>query len=152
MRNLTILWLDDVRDPYKYLSKKSKTGAFLRNKEFYDSLMSQYDVDFIWVKNFEEFASFIEKNGLPEFVSFDHDLGAGLKKGLDCAEWLIGYCRQRNLKLPKFFVHSANPNGQREINALLNNALHEGKVIRLSEGQFRRIILETVKQNMEILM
>ena len=119
---LNVLWLDDMRDPNKYFNKKSQSGAFVRNKQFYDQLMSRYNVNFIWVKNYEEFTNFILQNGLPQFVSFDHDLGAGLKKGLDCANWLIEYCRKTGNPLPKFFVHSANPNGQREINAVLNNA------------------------------
>ena len=133
MSNLTILWLDDMRDPYKYLNKKSKSNTFIRNKEYYDSLLQQYDVNFIWVKNFDEFTGYILKNGLPQFISFDHDLGAGLKKGLDCANWLISYCEKTGNKLPMFYVHSANPNGQREINGVLNsykNSFNFNKIVK----------------------
>ena len=120
MEKITILWLDDMRDPTKYLTKKSNSNTFFRNKAFYDDLMSKYDINFIWVKNFNEFTDFILNKGLPQFISFDHDLGAGLPKGLDCAKWLIEYCKKTGSKLPMFYVHSANPNGQREINNLLN--------------------------------
>ena len=145
---MTILWLDDVRDPYKYLSKKSDSGAFQRNKAFYDKLLSNGNVDFVWVKNFEEFTGYILRNGIPEFVSFDHDLGKGLKKGLDCARWLQEYCRESGQPFPKFFVHSANPNGQREINGLLNsvNESMKKKRIRLNEDILRRIIRESLQE------
>jgi len=34
------------------------------------------DVIFDVVRNYQQFVQYIEHNGLPEFVSFDHDLGA----------------------------------------------------------------------------
>ena len=136
MRKLTILWLDDIRNPYKYLSKKSSSGTFVRNKQFYDGLMSKYDVDFIWVKNFDEFTNFILDNGLPQFVSFDHDLGAGLQKGAVCAKWLVEYCKKNGKKLPMFYVHSANPNGQREINGILKSFVSENKILREAQKIF----------------
>ena len=153
---MTILWLDDMRNPYKYLSANKNTDTFLRNKKFYDDLMRKTDIDFVWVKNIEEFSNYILKNGLPEFVSFDHDLGKGLPKGLDCAKWLIDYCRKTNNRLPKFYVHSANPNGQREINAILNNALTESKankmaLIRLTEEDLHQIIKEAVNRCLAIM-
>lgn len=57
----------------------------------------------------------IEKRGLPEFVSFDFDLGAtansvttGKKNGLDCAIFLLETRMEEHAKLPKWYVHSAN--------------------------------------------
>lgn len=146
MKHLQVLWLDDMRDPNKYFTKKSETGAFLRNKAFYDKLFSNYSINFIWVKNFEQFVKYILENGLPQFVSFDHDLGKGEKKGYDCAKWLMNYCQKTNQCLPKFFVHSANRNGIETINALLNSNLTESKVIRISEGRLSGIIVEAVKK------
>jgi len=145
---MTVLWLDDMRDPYKYFNKKSDSGAFVRNKGFYDDLFSKYDIDFIWVKNFEEFTDYILKNGIPEFVSFDHDLGKGLRKGLDCAQWLQEYCRKSGQPFPKYFVHSANPNGRREIEALLSAAINESKkrVITLNEDTLRNIVKKVVNE------
>jgi len=55
MNELTILWLDDQRDPYRYFDKKSESSAFLRNKQFYDDLIKQYNVNFVWVKNWERY-------------------------------------------------------------------------------------------------
>ena len=130
-RNLTVLWLDDQRNPYKYLSAKKTSDAFIRNKLFYDKLLKQYNVNFIWVKNIYQFINYIRTNGLPNFVSFDHDLnnrggGEGLSdeqklnnNGVQCAKWLVNYCKQNKYPLPKFYVHSANPKHGPEINKVL---------------------------------
>lgn len=90
----------------------------------------KYDaVNFIWVRNFDEFTNYIKKNGLPEFISFDRDLkkGNGIDKSLeyqngeDCAKWLVDYCKEHNEEIPNYFVHSANKNGQRNIPEILEN-------------------------------
>lgn len=120
---ITVLWLDDMRDPNKYLNKKAdkESGALYNNLSFYQKFKEEYNPEFVWVKTFEEFTNYILKNGVPEFVSFDHDLGKGLKKGAECALWLKQYCRENNKPLPKFYAHSANPNGRKEINSLLSS-------------------------------
>ena len=143
MNNLTILWLDDIRDPYKYFKKKPNSETFIKNKQYYDNLLKSNNVNFIWVKNFDEFTNFILNNGLPQFISFDHDLGAGLKKGYDCAKWLIDYCIETNSNLPQFYVHSANPNGQREINGILNN--FKKTFIKENIFNFNNIVNEILK-------
>lgn len=74
------------------------------------------------VYNYEEFILYIEKNGLPDIISFDHDLGIG-NSGYDCAKWLVDYCLDKNLQLPKYLVHSQNPVGKENIEYLLNNFL-----------------------------
>lgn len=147
--NLTILWLDDVRNPYKYLDKKNNSNTFLRNKNFYDNLKKQYNINFIWVKNIEQFSDYIVKHGLPEMISFDHDLGAGLPKGLDCAKWLVNYCRKTKQTLPKCFVHSANPNGQREIKNILKinngNVIMENKIY-ITESDITKMVQCVLKR------
>ena len=61
------------------------------------------DGDWVIVRSYNEFISHIKQYGLPEFISFDHDLAdehyAGEnyknfkeKTGLDCARWLLVYC------------------------------------------------------------
>ena len=32
--------------------------------------------------------------------------------GLGCAKWLVEHCHTYNLKLPKYYCHSANPVGK----------------------------------------
>lgn len=75
---------------------------------------------FSGVKSYLEFTDFILKNGLPEFISFDHDLGEE-KTGYDCAKWLVEYCMNNKFPLPEFFVHSQNPVGKENIQRLLDN-------------------------------
>lgn len=80
--------------------------------------------------------------GLPDAICFDHDLGdcveldareRGLSKkearklkqqektGMDCAKWLVDYCIDNKLKLPKWNVQSANPCGKENIISLLKS-------------------------------
>lgn len=94
------------------------------------------------VVNYDRFKEWILTNGLPEIVSFDHDLAdehytmsfedwnegsseqLGVERtGLDCAKFLVEYCVEHNLKLPLFNVHSQNPVGRRNIQEYLNNAV-----------------------------
>jgi len=124
----TLLWLDDIRNPFLNLEGKVPEG---------------YTVH--WVLNFDEFTQYITKYGLPSAISFDHDLADEHytpemywhdynvskeyqesrnyteKTGKDCANWLVNYCLDNNLNLPKWFVHSANPVGADNIKYLLIN-------------------------------
>ena len=51
-------------------------------------------VDFDRVYDYEGFTEYILQKGLPDFISFDHDLGEG-KSGYDCAKFLIDYCLEK---------------------------------------------------------
>lgn len=115
-----VTWVDDVR--YSQLS-------------------------WVIVRSYDEFVTFIEDCGLPEFVSFDHDLAdehyqtllnaveyevddGDLKKtftvmentGYTCAKWLVEYCQDNGLKFPEYVVHSMNPIGKENIEGLITNA------------------------------
>lgn len=142
-KHIKVLWLDDMRDPVKYLKKKvtKDSGALYNNINFYNELMRKYDPEFTWVRTFEEFTDYIMQNGLPDLVSLDHDLGKGLKKGAECAHWLKQYCAENGLKLPKFYAHSANPNGRAEINATLSD---NGGIVPLTEQDLRYMISSAV--------
>lgn len=86
------LFLDDERIP---------TDVFW-NGEVYREL--NWDI----VRNFSQFKDCIEKNGIPEVISFDNDLGEELE-GYDCAKWLCEiYCVDNKVQLNKVFVHSKN--------------------------------------------
>lgn len=112
---LNVLWLDDMRSPEKYLSSNKTSDTFLRNADFYQRLTQKYNVRFTWVHNINEFQKYIMSNGMPDLVSFDHDLGAGLEKGSECAKWLKNYCLQNKINFPKYYIHSANNNAQKLI-------------------------------------
>jgi len=135
-----LLWLDDFRDPF---DEKSNWLA-------YNSIRIEKPFEIIWVKNYDEFIDWIIKNGLPYQISFDHDLADEHyspdmyktpdvynkhyddfreKTGMDCAKWLISYCINNNVSVPKFTVHSANPVGGENIRALLSNFIRHHPVI-----------------------
>lgn len=64
------------------------------------------------VRSYDEFVNYINENGIPQHISFDHDLGDG-KTGYDCVKWLL-----TDRKLPKgftYYVHSQNPVGRENI-------------------------------------
>lgn len=118
----TCLYLDDVRIP---------TNVIPGYRE--------WDV----VTNYEEFTAYILLNGIPDLISFDHDLAdehvedwsrqmiqQGFqfpdyesykeKTGLDCAKFLVTHAQNYNLKLNKICVHSHNPVGGKNILEFLN--------------------------------
>lgn len=72
------------------------------------------------VYDYDEFVNFINKNGVPEFISFDHDLGEG-KTGFDCAKFLVEFCLDNGVSDINFQVHSQNPVGKENIEKLLGN-------------------------------
>ena len=72
------------------------------------------------VYNYEEFVTYLERKGRPDFISFDHDLGEDLS-GYDCAKYLVEYCLEHQLPLPDYQVHSKNPVGKENIERLLEN-------------------------------
>jgi hypothetical protein len=140
MKIKTLLWLDDYRDP--------KDSGFLAKfcPEF-----EAHRKDVIWVKNFYEFEQWIIYNGLPDKISFDHDLADEHyapvnrygdyndwasennfkeKTGMDAAKWLVDYCLDYKRALPEWSVHSANPSGAENITKLLLNFMkHQDKFL-----------------------
>lgn len=101
--------------------------------------------EWVIVRNYHEFINYIQKFGLPEFISFDHDLGFEHtrwyfengghdnppdpsvadfteKTGYDCAKWLVNYCVDNNKMVPIWYVHSHNPVGATNIREYLKNA------------------------------
>jgi len=137
-----LLWLDDIRNPflsnYKY--------QYPHLKMYHDMYFNNYrKCQIVWVQNYNQFEAWIYENGLPEDISFDHDLADEHytppkywndyqaskeyqdkqnyqeKTGMNCAKFLINYCMDYNKRLPGFFCHSANPVGKDNILGLLNN-------------------------------
>lgn len=109
MKAKALLWLDDIRNPF--------LGDWLLQ------FAPEYDErrDFVhWVKNYDEFESFIKGYGVPDKIGFDHDLGYG-KDGMDCARFLVNHCQERKLPLPKWVIQSANPVGADNIDGLLKS-------------------------------
>lgn len=123
------LFLDDIRQPKDAINLVPSNY----NKIFWDN-------DWSIVRNYREFVNWILSNGVPDLISFDHDLAdihyevdfsdwefssdqLGVEEtGLDCAKWLVDYCVDNGSILPKYIVHSANPAGKKNIQSYLDNA------------------------------
>lgn len=118
MNQLKKLYLDDIRTP--------KTDG--------------WDI----VRSYDDFVKYIETNGIPDVISFDHDLSKEHTKyyfdngghenppdplettfeektGYDAAKWLCGYCWENGLPLPEWNIHSANPVGSENIRFVLSS-------------------------------
>lgn len=66
----------------------------------------------------------VKKLGIPDFISFDHDLGHD-DTAMVFVKWLIEYDLDNNLIKPEFAftVHSANPVGAENIRSLMSSYL-----------------------------
>ncbi|MBA3681436.1 MAG: hypothetical protein H0W73_09760 [Bacteroidetes bacterium] len=100
------LFLDDIRTVEMVFKKKE-------------------DQNFIVVRNFEDFKKVIIEKGLPDYISFDNDLGLDENEevapdGYAAAKWLV-YDSGFDLINLKFNVHSANPVASVQIQSLLDN-------------------------------
>lgn len=99
----------------------------------------------IVIRNYNDFVTYISENGLPDIVSFDHDLAPEHyeyvlsdenwgkddslitidydvfenRTGYHAAEWLLEYCYNKSLNLPIMMVHSQNKIGKKNIENLI---------------------------------
>jgi hypothetical protein len=131
------LFLDDIRIP------KDAIGLVPSNLNQY-----YWENDWVIVRDFHQFCDYLQKNGVPDFISFDHDLADDHyndlfsnknwsksdndivlkydeykeKTGYECAKWLVDFCLESSYKLPDYQVHSANPVGKKNIESYLLNA------------------------------
>lgn len=128
------LFLDDIRN----LDEAFSYTKYERFKED----------DWIIVRDYSQFVETIEEkffhlSAFPEIIAFDHDLadehympqplwgtdynvfaenqGFEEKTGYNCAEWLINFCMDNEVKLPEYYCHSMNPAGRENILFLLKN-------------------------------
>ncbi len=81
--------------------------------------------DFIVVRNVADFQKTILEKGLPDYISFDNDLGLDEQgtvapDGYAAARWLV-YESGLDLLPLRFLVHSANPVARVQIESLLTN-------------------------------
>jgi len=130
------LFLDDERNP--------------SNAYSYTNDLDYVTPSFNWVivRNFDAFTDLIEerfaKGEFPNIISFDHDLGKEHykhayskvipydeykeKTGYDCAKWLVDFCIDNCLELPKYKLHSMNTVGKQNILSYLENAKKHTKI------------------------
>lgn len=120
------LFLDDIREV---------AGAYSYTKN--PIYTKKWDI----VRSYDSFVDYINKNGIPDVISFDHDLAPNhyvkfLQQGnlinydedfqdltgYHCAKWLVDYMLDNEItKLPEIYVHSMNPAGRQNIKSLFQN-------------------------------
>ena len=131
------IYLDDWRNPVDTLI--SKKPLHLKK------IISETEWEI--VRSYKEFVYKIETKGLPNMISFDHDLADVYifkdnerqiippgeaefdynrytddeKTGYHCAKWLVDYCLDNNKKLPSYCIHSDNQVGSENIRSYLEN-------------------------------
>jgi len=102
----TLLWLDDYRNPLK--------DDWL----VFSPIPKPFDT--IWAKTPQQFKAYIMEHGLPDAICFDFDLQSD-EDGIDCANWLLKYCKRKNLPLPKWNAQSGDPAARKLIDKILND-------------------------------
>ncbi len=96
---------------------------------YLDDIRELPNDSWILVRSYDEALEYVKTNGIPNFISFDHDLGVDkydnlLPTGYDFVKWLVDMDMDNIYKFPEdfdFYVHSANPVGKKNIETYLNN-------------------------------
>ena len=119
-------------------------------KIYLDDVRTPLDLDWIVVRNYDEFISKVTEIGLEniELISLDHDLGDTAmiewrrnvyhnytldynniteKTGMDCAKWLVDKWLD-GAPVVEVVVHSANAIGSANIMGYINNYRHVSKL------------------------
>lgn len=84
------------------------------------------DKNMTLAKSVDEAIDLINKNGFPEFISFDHDLGEDVPSGKDLVNIICDNVLDLKWSIPynfKYQVHSDNTVGAENIRCLMNNLL-----------------------------
>lgn len=146
--SLTVLWLDDMRNPEEYFKKQQLSDALIRNNSFYKNIFNKYRVNWVWVKNLKEFQNYIKNNPMPGLISFDYDLTpknhkGDFENGGDVASWFVKFCEINGIEKPMCYAHSANKkNGIPTLNSILGNNEEEYKTeeyeIEMEDSELNR--------------
>lgn len=95
---------------------------------FLDDLRDcKYDNPCTTIRTYNDLVDHVFRHGLPEFISFDHDLAdfdenGKERTGHDVAKFLIEYMMDNNIQVRfDYVVHSANPVGKHNIESYLEN-------------------------------
>lgn len=78
------------------------------------------DNSWVVVRSSNEALEYIKNNGMPEFISFDHDLG-GDDTTMVFLRKLVNSVWNGNDAPPNYYVHSANPVGKLNIISFMDS-------------------------------
>ncbi|WP_434581556.1 hypothetical protein MLC52_05395 [Sulfurimonas sp. NW15] len=96
---------------------------------YLDDLRTPVEDYTVVVRNYQEAYIVVKLFGIPNFISFDYDLGFDIKgkafkNGYDFAKWLVQQDIKKTHCFPDDFtfkVHSQNPEGSKKITTLLES-------------------------------
>jgi hypothetical protein len=91
---------------------------FLDDVRFPEHYSFGYDSPLVLARNSLDAIRMVKINGLPEFISFDHDLG-GDDTSIIFVRWLIE--TYPDGPIPDYSIHSANPVGSGNIDSLMKS-------------------------------
>lgn len=132
------LFLDDIRMPQDAWIYSERVQMLQKSKT--------QSREWTIVRNYEDFCEFIDKSGIPEMVSFDHDLcdehikhyfdfasknryidysNLKTKTGKHCAEYFLDKWKIAGKPSTQIYVHSANRWGQVEIKNVLKELIND---------------------------
>lgn len=97
--------------------------------------------EWIVVRSYQQFVDVIIQSGVPQRVSFDHDLAdqhyaeyvnstkTGFfnynkileKTGYHACKWLIEHCLEKKIPFPEYYIHTMNPIGKTNIQSLIDS-------------------------------
>lgn len=138
MKNNLKLFLDDLRMPTDAWIYSERIKMLEKSKT--------QSCEWTIVRNYEDFCEFIDKFGIPEMVSFDHDLHIShmmhyhdftvktgiidysklkIKTGKHCAEYFVDKWEKAGKPSVQVYVHSANRWGQVEIKNVLKELIND---------------------------
>jgi hypothetical protein len=89
-------------------------------KMFIDDVRTPPQGDWVVVRSSEEALAYIVNNGMPSFISFDHDLG-GDDTSIVFLSRLVGQVWDGLAVPPAYEVHSANPVGAANIRSFMDS-------------------------------
>lgn len=84
------------------------------------------DQRWIVVRNYDQAIDYILTNGMPDYITFDHDLGINTPTGYDVVKKIVELDMDGYIDIKsdfKFKVHSANPVGASNIEKYLDRYL-----------------------------
>ena len=88
-----------------------------------DERTPKTDHPWVIVRNYHEATEYVRAHGIPDYISFDHDLGE-IESGYDFTKWLVEEEITKRHLFPVGFewnVHSANPVGAANIDSYLKS-------------------------------
>jgi len=91
--------------------------------------------DWIIARTYSEAINALNKYNI-SFISFDHDLGIG-KTGYDIAKYIEEKVYNKEMKIPDYKIHSANPVGKQNIERLMKGLK---RIEKLQENKTMEIL------------